>query len=374
MPNFFSRRSHLRLACSLFAFAALVAHSAQAPSEFAVTPAQLQALGVQVQKLDKPAPINGLTFPARVVLPPSQEYVLSAPVAGLVDQLLVAENDNVKTGQPLLRLVSPEFGELQLKLSETASKARLSQKTAQRERSLFAEGIVPERRVQEAESTAAEDAARQRQAESALRLAGLDAAAIRRVANGGALQDALVLYARTPGVVTKLEAKLGHRAQAAESLAHIADTSKLWMDVQIPVDQQSRVAIKDAQITGVDRELSATPTGFSARVSDSQTVMLRARVNSGAQLLRVDEFVQVRVPFANTEEAWAVPVPAVVRQDDKAYVFARSAKGFVAVPVTVLDSAGQSIRVKGALSTGQEIAVSSVIALKAAWLGKGGSE
>lgn len=374
MPYSFTRRTQLRLACGLFAFTAFAATSAQAANEFAVTPAQLQALGVQLQKLDKPAPINGLTFPARVVLPPSQEYVLSAPVAGLVDQLLVAENDSVKAGQPLLRLVSPEFGELQLKLSETASKARLSQKTAQREQSLFAEGIVPERRVLEAESTAAEDMARQRQAESALRLAGLDAEAIRRVAGGGALQDALVLRARTPGVVTKLAAKLGHRAQAAESLAHIADTRKLWIDVQIPVDQQSRVAIKDAQITGVDRELSATPTGFSATVSDSQTVMLRARIAGGAQLVRVDEFVQVRVPFVNKEEAWAVPVHAVVRQEDKAYVFARSAKGFVAVPVTVLDSAGQSIRVKGALAAGQEIAVTSVIALKAAWLGKGGSE
>jgi hypothetical protein len=31
-------------------------------------------------------------------------------------------------------------------------------------------------------------------------------------------------------------------------------------------------------------------------------------------------------------------------------------KGFTAVPVVVLDSAGQSIRVKGALSAGQEIA------------------
>jgi multidrug efflux pump subunit AcrA (membrane-fusion protein) len=170
MPNSFTRRTQLRLACGLFALTALAATSAPIANEFAVTPAQLQALGVQLQKLDKPAPINGLAFPARVVLPPSQEYVISAPVAGLVDQLLVAQNDSVKAGQPLLRLVSPEFGELQLKLSETASKARLSQKTAQRERLLFADGIIPERRVQEAESAAAEDMARQRQAESALRL------------------------------------------------------------------------------------------------------------------------------------------------------------------------------------------------------------
>lgn len=68
-----------------------------------------------------------------------------------------------------------------------------------------------------------------------------------------------------------------------------------------------------------------------------------------------------------------MPVPAVVRQGDKAYVFVRTEKGFVAQPVTVLDSAGQALRIKGTLRPGQEIAVTSVIALKAAWLGKGGS-
>lgn len=84
-------------------------------------------------------------------MPPSQEQVVSAPLAGLVDRVLVGENDVVKSGQPLLRLISPELGELQLKLLEAASKSRLSQKTLQRERSLFTEGIIPERRVQERE-------------------------------------------------------------------------------------------------------------------------------------------------------------------------------------------------------------------------------
>jgi cobalt-zinc-cadmium efflux system membrane fusion protein len=55
--------------------------------------------------------------------------------------------------------------------------------------------------------------------------------------------------------------------------------------------------------------------------------MLRAQVTRGAQLLRLGEFVQVRqVPFAKSEEGWPVPVPAVVRQDDKAFVFVRTAR------------------------------------------------
>lgn len=373
MPHRLTWRALLPCAPGLFALAVACTASAQKSQDFAVTPAQMQSLGVRLLKLEQPAAINGQAFPARVVLPPGQEYVLSAPVAGVVDQLLVSENDSVQTGQPLLRLVSPELGELQLKLSEAASKGRLSQATLKREQMLFAEGIVAQRRVQEAESASADDQARQRHAEAALRLAGMDAAAIKRVAEGGAMQDALLLRARAPGTVVKLEAKPGLRAHAADALMRIADTRKLWLDIQVPVDRQSQIAGKGALVSGVDRDLTATPLGFGATVSDSQTVMLRAQVTSGAQTLRLGEFVQVRLPFAGAEGGWPVPVPAVVRQDDKAFVFVRNEKGFTALQVTVLDSAGQSVRVKGALRAGQEIAVGSVIALKSAWLGKGGS-
>ena len=369
-----SRRSLARRFFTVVAFAAsLTALSAQGADEFAVTAAQVQSLGVKTQKLAAPGPIEGPAYPARVVLPPRQEYVLSAPLPGVVDQLLVAPNDVVQAGQPLLRLVSPELGDLQLRLMEAGTKGKLTQQTLQRELMLAAEGIVPARRVQEAEAAAASNAAELRQAEALLRLAGMDAAAIKRVADGGAMQDALVLRARSPGIVVKLDAKPGLRAQGADALARIADTRKLWLDIQVPVDRQSQIAIRGASVTGVDRDVMATTLSFGATVSDSQTVTLRAQVTRGAQLLRLGEFVQVRVPFANTEEGWPVPVPAVVRHDEKTYVFVRTEKGFTAQPVTVLDSAGQSIRVKGALRAGQEIAVGSVIALKSAWLGKGGS-
>ena len=370
MPYRPSRTTLARAAILLAALTAAL--PLRAADEFKVTPAQMQALGIQLQRLDKPSPISGLAYPARVVLPPAQESVLSATLAGSIDRLLVSENETVKPGQQLVRLVSPELGELQLRLAEAASKARLSQKTLARERGLLADGIVPERRVQEAEAAAAEDRARQTQAEAALRLAGADAALIRGVADGGAMQDALILRARSAGVVTKIDVKPGQRVQAADALLRVADMRRLWLDVQIPVDRQSQVALKGVALTGVERELAARAVGFGPIVSDSQTVTLRAEVTQGAAGLRIGEALQVRVPFA-AAEGWAVPVPAVARQDDKAYVFVRTAQGFVATPVTVQAGAGQSLLVAGSLKAGQEIAVSSVIALKAAWLGKGGS-
>lgn len=334
----------------------------------------MQALGVQLQRLDKPASIPGMAYPARVVLPPSQEYVVSAPLAGVVDQLLVGQNEAVKPGQALLRLASPELGEQQLKLMEAASRNRLAQRTLQREKQLASEGIVPERRAQDAQNAAAEEQARVRQAEAALRLAGLDAASIRRVAEGSAMQDALVIRARAGGIVTELSIKPGQRVAPSDPLVRVADTGKLWLDIQLPVERQSQVTARGGQVGIVGRDASAVTASLGSTVSDNQTIVLRAQVTRGAALLRPGEFVQAQVAFAGGGEGWPVPVAAVARQDGKAYVFVRTDKGFVATPVEVLDSAGQALRIKGALRPGQEIAITSVIGLKAAWLGKGGGE
>lgn len=372
------RRALSRAAPALVLTALLaIPAPADAADEFAVTQAQMQGLGITLQRLERPADIQGQSYPARVVLPPAQEQVVSAPLAGLIDRVLVGENDMVHSGQPLLRLISPELGELQLKLLEAASKSRLAQKTLLRERALFAEGIIPERRVQEAEGAAEEDRARTRQAEAALRLAGLDANSIRKIGVGGGLQDGVTVLAKAPGMVMALSVKTGQRVSQADALMRVADTRQLWLDIQVPADRRAQVDIKGGQITAIGRDASATPLSIGAMVSDNQTVTLRAQVSKGAALLRAGEYVQVQVPFAaapgSAGVGWAVPVPAVVRQGEKAYVFIRTEKGFLAQQVTVLNSAGSSVQVQGPLKSGQDIAVTSVIALKAAWLGKSGS-
>ncbi len=344
-----------------------------AANDFPVSASQLLALGVQLQRLDKPAQIDGPTFPTKVVLPPQQESVVSAPLGGVVDQLLVSENDTVRAGQALFRMASPELTELQLKLMEAASKSQLAQKTLARERELFSEGIIPERRVQEAQANAAQEQARLRQAQAGLKLAGIDAATVRKMAEGSVLQEGLVLRARSAGVVYGIEVRLGQRVQEAQSLARVADTRRLWLDIQVPLDLRNQMAPRGGSVTVPGRDVAGVISGSAVVASDNQTLTLRAEVTRGAQLLRPGEFVQARVAFAGTQEGWAVPLASVVRQGEQAYVFVRTPTGFTATPVKVLDSAGQSVRVKGNLRGGNEIAAASVIALKAAWLGKGGS-
>ena len=261
-----------------------------------------------------------------------------------------------------------------MKLLESTSKARLSQQVLVRERQLFGEGIIPERRVQEAEAAERGDAARQRQAEAALRLAGADAATLRRIRDGGRLDDGLTVRAASAGLVLAVEVRPGQRVKEADALVRLADLRELWLDIQVPSDRQAPGVPNGGEIMVVGRDVAAVPASVGAMVSDNQTIILRARVTRGAQLLRPGEVVQAQVPFATSLAGWALPLQAIARQDDKSYVVVRSATGFVATPVTVSAGAGESVQVTGALRPGQEIAASSVIALKAAWLGKGGAE
>lgn len=344
--------------------------AAEPVAEFAVSPAQMQALGVTVRKLSQPAVIAGLASPARVVLPPNQDVMVSAPLDGVIDRLLVNPQDTVKVGQPLLRIASPAYGELQLKLMEADSRAKLARQTLEREKALLAEGIIPARRVQEAQAAQTGADAAVRQAEAALRLSGADAGSVRRATASGQPEDALTVRARTDGVVASLDAKLGQRVKEADPLLRIANLRELWLEVQVAA---GTTVPRNGEITVPGREVTALVLSVGSLVGDSQTQTLRARVTKGGGKLRPGEVVQARVPFA-AGGGWNLPLTAVTYHDDKALVFVRSAKGFVATPITVASSAGQAVEVVGNLKSGQEVAVTSVIALKSAWLGLGGGE
>jgi multidrug efflux pump subunit AcrA (membrane-fusion protein) len=127
-----------RIPLSAWAVATLciLASTAQAADQsvrFAVPNSQIQALGIQTVPLQSQAGAVKASFPAQVVVPPTAEQVVSSPVAGLVVQLLVQQNQGVRSGTPLVRIASPELGQLQLQLLQASARATLARQAARRE-------------------------------------------------------------------------------------------------------------------------------------------------------------------------------------------------------------------------------------------------
>jgi RND family efflux transporter MFP subunit len=345
---------------------------ARAADDISLTAAQIEAIGINTIKLDRPAPASGVLYPARALVPRDKDQVISAAVAGRVDQILVEDHANVTAGQPLLRINSPEFGELQLKLLEASNQARVAESTRAREKTLFAEGIIPERRVIEATAAASTARATEQHARAALRLAGADEDGIAKIA-AGQVQNHLVIRAPRAGTILGIEVKPGQRVVDADPLLRLAELGTLWLDIDLPASQADAWDPR-GEIVVAGRDARARPLSVSAQVNGSQTATLRATVISGVDTLRPGEFLQAQVPLKISAETWTVPNAAVVHQDDRTVLFIRSARGFRATPVTVAAESARDVSVAGPLKSGDEIAVAGTIALKAAWLGESGAE
>jgi len=345
---------------------------AQAADDVAMTAAQIQAIGIELRKLDTPERASGVAYPARAVLPRDKEQLVSAAVAGTVDQILVEDHAEIVQGQPLIRINSPGFGDLQLKLLEATNQARLAASTLAREKGLFAEGIIPQRRVIEAESAASTARATEQHARAALRLAGADDATIARIA-AGQVQDRLEIRASRAATVLVIDVKPGQRITEADALLRLGELGTLWLDVDIPA-AQADAWDPGGEIVVVGRDVRAKPLSVSAQVSGGQMATLRASVTRGAELLRPGEFLQAQVPLKTSGEAWTLPNAAVVHEDDRTVVFVRTPTGFEARTVAVITESAGDVSVAGPLRADDTIAIKGTIALKAAWLGESGAE
>ena len=240
--------------------------------------------------------------------------------------------------------------------------------TTSRERALFKEGIIAERRVQEAEIAGSNSRAELAQAKAAVRLAGLSEREVSLLIDAGKVQHELTLTAQSAGTVIMLEAKPGQRVTEVDPLLRIAQLGELWIDIQVPAAAAAQWPKGSTlRVTG---DIEAEVQSVSPMADDAQRVLLRAQLR-GIANLHPGEFVQATLPVV-AADAWEVPLSALARDGNDAYVFVRIDHRFVVTKVEVLANAGQRATVKGPLQTGQRLAATGVISLKAAWQGAGG--
>lgn len=349
-------------------------HAAAGQAKFAVADQQMRAMGIQTAPLQAGGAPIILTLPALVSVPPNREQIVSAPLSGLATEVLVQPNQTVRQGTPLIRISSPELGPLQLQLLQAASRAALARKAAQREKALFDEGITARRRHEEAQAHLSESEAALSQAKAALRFSAMSLAQIERVIATGKLENAMTLSAQSAGTVISVDVKPGQRVEPSVALLHLARVDSLVLEIQAPAAQATAWRT-GSKLRIQNRAGTATVTSISPLVAGaSQTVAIRAAVDPGVSGVRPGELVTVQMPLPAASGTWDVPLAAVAHDKDKAYVFVRNGAAFEARPVSVVSSAGQRVRISGAVRTGEHIAISGVVALKGSWLGEKGGD
>jgi cobalt-zinc-cadmium efflux system membrane fusion protein len=334
-------------------------------------PEQRDALGIETAPLEPSGEVRSASLPARVAVPNAQLQVVTAPLGGVVEVLLVAEGQEIRQGQPLARMKSPRLLELQGKYLETRARFRLAKANYERDRQLSEEGIIAQRRLLESRATYQEVSAAQARLRSTLEMSGMDEASLETLGSRKTLSSSLTVRAPFDGVILEQMTTAGKGVELADPLYRIARLEPLWLEIHVPLERLGDLAVGD---TVVVPELQVTgkviSVGRMVHGAD-QGVLVRAQVSEGTERMRPGQFVQAQVAVAGGGSSFRVPGTAVLRSGERSYVFVAEDEGFRPVAVTVVSEEPGYQVIQGDLTAGSSIAVAGTVAIKAAWSSEG---
>jgi len=216
-------------------------------AELALTPVEIDNLGIEF-RTPRPADSAAMVAArARVVVPPSADHILSSAVPGLIERVFVAVGDPVTAGQPLLAIRSSEFLSLQQQYVEARAEASLAVAQLNRDRQLFDEGIIAERRLEETRVRALAADSRLAEHGRLLAVVGLGRDEVRRLGESAELVESVVVRAPVDGAVLDVMTRAGQSVDSVDALCRVADLSTLWLDIRVPQERVGDVS-RDAEV------------------------------------------------------------------------------------------------------------------------------
>ncbi|QXP85706.1 efflux RND transporter periplasmic adaptor subunit [Methylococcus sp. Mc7] len=333
----------------------------------------------QIEHLDirvaKPEIVDALPLawaPARVVIPPDREFIVSAPQAGVITRIDVALGSSVTPGQVVAEMQSPDLLTLQRDLLNASTEYELAGSKLSRDQKLLDEGVISRLRWQETRSAFDKAQANLRQAEQVLEASGMSAKDIGELKRSRRISNTLSLRTPIQGILLDRLATVGQRVSMLAPLFRIGNVDRLWLEIDMPQERLSEIRLKDRVELDSPR-IRATIIEVSQNVRpDSQTALVRAVIDEHDDSVRAGQNVNVQVMHASTDFICRVPLAAVFSEGGQQYVFVRTSDGFAVRAVKIAAVDGRKAIIHEGLTADDRVAVQGVAALKAAWTGLGG--
>jgi cobalt-zinc-cadmium efflux system membrane fusion protein len=280
-------------------------------------------------------------------------------VGGPVSRILVLPGAQVREGEPMLEVSSPDYSQLLDTYLKAADAFRLADRNYTRAQDLYQHQAIAERDLQQAESDRNQAQADLNAAEQGLKILGVKNP--EDLAKGPASAQIPVLAPISGEVVERLVSP-GQVIQAGSTQAFtISDMSTVWVLANVYQSDLAYVHVGDDVVVQTD----AYPDSFHGKISyispelDPTTRTLQARIvvdNKGEKLKR-DMYCTVTVTVGTVANAIAVPDAAVLRDDEnQPFVYVQSGTNqFGRRPVNIADSNNGQTQITSGLSVGDKV-------------------
>lgn len=281
---------------------------------------------------------------------------ISAKISGRITEVLVQEGQQVRAGDPLIRLETVELSNSARQASEAVRKAQITYDIAKnnydRYHSLYQKGAISAQQL--------EDALGKFQ----IAEADLSSAA---ASQGNAEQQLAntVITAPVDGIVANKTATIGQVVSPGSSLLTVQNISQMY--AVINVEQKNLGVVKEGQKAQVT--IDAYPGKiFEGTVevmnpeAESSSRMFRTKIklDNTTHELKPGMFANIALLTGESVKVLTVPQSAVVQKQGQYYVFQVQDGKAVRKQIEVGQVTGSIIEVKAGLETGAQVIATSV--------------
>jgi cobalt-zinc-cadmium efflux system membrane fusion protein len=288
-----------------------------------------------------------------------------APFSGPASQLLVSIGQQVKKGDPLAEVDSPDFATAISTYRKALATARTARTLADLDRDLSQHHGVSQREEDQAQTDAINAEADRDAALQALVSLNVDPQTIKDIQEGRPISrnDGMIRSPIAGTVVEKLITP-GELLQAGTTPCFtVADLSRVWVMAQVFGSDLASVSVGDPAevVTGIaSNNFSGTVDNISALVDpDTRSVNVRVVVENPGDFLKKDMYVRVLIHSQQETSGLLVPVSAILRDDENlpfVYV-AQPDESFARRHVTLGYRAGDQYDITAGLEAGDQVVV-----------------
>jgi len=293
--------------------------------------------GIDIALVDRGPIVEAAAVTGEIIYDPTRVARLSSRTAGTVWRVERNIGDRVKEGEVLALIDAAEVGRAKAELLQAVTRLHLQDKTYERLAGL-GELVVPGQRVQEAEAAKEEaevavDSAIQtlvnlglpityeevRESPSSelrhkVHFLGLPPALVQGLDPVRTTSNLIPVVAPRDGIVVTRDVVAGEFVETAQTLFTVADTTRMWLTMNVPLEEAKHVALGQKVVFQPDGhdEHEGTVTWISTAVDmETRTVKVRAELSNDDGHLRDETFGAGQIVLREEPDAIVVPNEAV---------------------------------------------------------------
>lgn len=298
----------------------------EATDQVSLSDAQLKNAGIVIGSPETKSMYKTLNVNGVVDVPPENIYSVSVPMGGYISRMNLIPGMLVKKGSVLASVEDQQYIQLQQDYLTAKNRLKFSEADYVRQKMLNQTKATSDKIFQQTESEFNNQKVLVSALAEKLRLIGLNPARL----NESNISKTIHIYAPISGYLSKVNVNTGKYVNATDVLFELINPGALH--VSLTVFEQDAASLKIGQkivcttSSNPDKKYNATIHLITPNIENDRTTSVHCDLENFDQNLLPGTFLNAAIQL-NGAEVQAVPDDAIVKWENRYYVFEEKAKG-----------------------------------------------